>query len=526
MEESLAARAVFAVRNLRRLAGTGPLPEVWVSVPDPAVTVTTLPDVRDADLDAVAVLNASRTSPVDPETTAFDYRVVAEEEKNGAKVKRAVALAAPKEAVEALREAFAEAGVELTGSTTRRLAAPGLLMTGAEACEWANYAILEINPEASVLTIMQNGVPALQRAFNFGLVQMMSDAIAELSLTDEERPNETAAARHRRLEEDAKHLFADRSINPAMADRLAAALEANVERALKYLERTLGYYDRVEQGAAPEGILVVAAHGIVEEIVRAVTERTGLPCRKQILESVAGTDTEEGVLAARCNFKSSALVDAAGMALADNRLPNLLDPPAERRARARMRTIVRAASAAIAVLACGAIAFAGWCGLEHHRVSAELEAVRGELAQIAEPMTPELLATETAALTQLETRAFATLQRRRFASILSTVAGLRPDELFVRSIEFAPEGDPAEQKSKTTDRRRSKNRDRAAQPEAPKSLLAIRATAYGSAQDRETAMAQFISRLESAAPGATLTVARDEADKTGYTYLIRLKGGF
>lgn len=515
-------RARFASNLIRSIVEKPSDCDIWAGLSESDVYVLTLPLVKDADLDAVALLNASRVAPINPEETNFDYRLLGRTPGGEVPSQRAAAVSASQATCEAWQAAFAEAGIELTGLTSAGLAS-GLLCSRQPAREgWETYGFLTLDATESALTIIDNGAVVLQRTFNFGMDQLLADAVDRLAITEEADPAESAEERRDRLTIQVKQIFADGNVSKTYGDILVASLDGAVDRAVKYLERTFNYFERVEHGSAPQGLYVTADNGVVQVLVRSLEEKLGIHCECRLVDELTVEGAQDQVHAVREQFKSVALYEAAGLACADERTPNLLDLPADRRRRAKLRRIVRAATAALGVCTVAALGFAAWCGiswLEDGRLLAERQQ---QLAAIGKPLTAKDVENEMKRLETLEIQGVGVLERRRFAGLLGELAAVRGSEVYIRSVELVPGEDLAGTVQKSASAR-SKQKQ---QEEKPQTLVVVHVSLYGSAQEREAAFAEFINRLERLNRGGTMTVVTEESQDNGVAYAVRMNGGF
>ena len=251
-------------------------------------------------------------------------------------------MSASQEGCEVWRSAFEKAGIKLAGLSSQELV-PALLACRTPVDEsWTTYAYMTVDAGESVLTIIENGRVALQRNFNFGMDQLLADAVERLSVTEEYDPNESPDDRRARLMLRVKQIFADEELLKTHGDMLASSLDAGVDRCIKYLERTFSYYERVEHGAAPMGLCLTADHGFAQVLARSLESKLGIPCKVRLPNAYLVDGAEDRVHGIPENFKCVAAFEALGLACSNETTPNLLDLPAERRMRARMRRLVRA----------------------------------------------------------------------------------------------------------------------------------------------------------------------------------------
>ena len=476
-------RAGFAARVIRSVVDKPNDCDVWANLAESVVYVLTLPVVKDADLDAVALLNASRVSPINPDETNFDYRLLGR-----------------------------------TAGTDELV--PALLACRTPVDEsWTTYAYMTVDAGESVLTLIENGRVALQRNFNFGMDQLLADAVERLSVTEEYDPNESPDDRRARLMLRVKQIFADEELLKTHGDMLASSLDAGVDRCIKYLERTFSYYERVEHGAAPMGLCLTADHGFALVLARSLESKLGIPCKVRLPGAYRVEGAEDRVHGIPENFKCVAAIEALGLACSNETTPNLLDLPAERRMRARMRRLVRAGMVALGAATVCMLGIAAWCGLAWVEDGQALDQSRRQLVAIGTPLTARAVDGEMQRLEALESRGVAVLERRRFAGLLGELAAVRGDDVYIRSIELVPAGEAVSE-----DKKKSSRNER--NEKARQTLVVVHVSLYGSAQEREASFAEFINRLEGLNRGGTMTVVTEDSVDNGVAYAIRMSGGF
>lgn len=511
-------RAGFAARVIRSVVDKPNDCDVWANLSESVVYVLTLPVVKDADLDAVALLNASRVSAINPDETNFDYRLLGRTAGTDVPSLRAIAVSASQEGCEVWRSAFEKAGIKLAGLSSQELV-PALLACRTPVDEsWTTYAYMTVDAGESVLTIIENGRVALQRNFNFGMDQLLAGAVERLSVTEEYDPNESpddrrapdasrqADLRRRRASEDARR-------------HARSSLDAGVDRCIKYLERTFSYYERVEHGAAPMGLCLTADHGFAQVLARSLESKLGIPCKVRLPNAYLVEGAEDRVHGIPENFKCVAAFEALGLACSNETTPNLLDLPAERRMRARMRRLVRAGMVALGAATVCMLGIAAWCGLAWVEDGQALDQSRRQLVAIGTPLTARAVDSEMQRLEALESRGVAVLERRRFAGLLGELAAVRGDDVYIRSIELVPAGEAVSE-----DKKKSSRNER--NEKARQTLVVVHVSLYDSAQEREASFAEFINRLEGLNRGGTMTVVTEDSVDNGVAYAIRMSGGF
>lgn len=552
---TLENKARFASDVIRSLTDNPADCDIRVGLPDYDVYVLTLPELDGEALDAVALLNASRISPVNPEEISFDYRLqnanpanpttdglgsFADTKKDASQeaskkklqnslskeepaTRKATAVSASSAAVQAWKKAFADCGIRLSVLTSERLATGLLCARYPKKNHWPVYALLAVDRDESGLTIVDRGEVVLQRTFNFGTEQLLSDAVDRLA-EDEENAglsSETFEERRERLLVKAKQIIAEGRVDDADGMLMSQSIEAAVERYVKYLERTFNYYERVEHGSASHGLYIVADHGVVQALVRSFEEKLGMPCERRVVDSIVVQEAAGAVIKVRECFKSLALYEATGLACADDRTPNLLELPADRRRFAKLKHAVRIASGVFGVLTVASLGFAAWFGSAWTEEAEKLKVKEAELTSIGKVLTASDLESAMGRLETLEREGVAVLERRRFAGLLGELAAIRGD-VYIRSVELT-HGEDLEEAAKQRNRRQV---NRNGEKTKPADVLDIRVSLYGSAQERESLLAEFIKRLEHFSKGGTITVQSEKSQDPGALYAIRMTGGF
>lgn len=492
--------------------------EIWTSLADSDVSVLTLPVVNGEELDAVALLNASRTVKIDPLRSVFDYRVQAKVMVEGIAQQRALAVSAPTTSVSAMKEAFEASGLRLTGLTSSSFSVNGIFSAGFEKSPWQHYAVLQIENDVSVLSLIEAGTVVLLRTYNFGMRQFLSDVIDHLSLTDTGRFDEDPDQRAERLAKEAERIFSTSRANDENRRLIEEALQSNIDRAVKYIDRTFSYYERMEHGLSPEGMLFISDFGIADVIGRAVESRFGIPCQHCYMSGSVLPEVKEQAEEIREQFKTPLFFSTAGLALANSTMPNLLELPAQRRQKARQCRLVKQIRRAVLAFSAAAVLFSVWCGIAAMQTLGELQTLQEVHRSMGDAYTAQVLREETSALRALEAAGLTQLERRRAASMLAALAELRSEAIYVTSVTYQA----------SSDQTRSLERREPSRREAPNAGLpatvTLKVSVYGNAQTRESALAEFINRLQAAEPDMRLSIQREESDWGGAAYLIRLTG--
>lgn len=515
--ETLLKQALFAAQALEAFAPDYRQCELWTEMPESDVSILTLPKVKPEEMDAVALLNANRTVKVDPQRSVFDYRIQSESLLQGVPQLRALGLSAPASLVAETKDACVNAGLKLAGLTSSKFSVESIFSSGFERSPWQSYAVLQVESEVSDLAIIEGGVVVLLRTFNFGMKQFLADVIEHLALTDLGNVDEDLDRRQKRLAKEAERLFTTSSESDENRQLIDTALQANIERAFKYIERTFGYYERMENGRMPEGMIFIADLGVGEVIGRMVETRMGVPCIVRHMNGPMRPEVEGQVDKIRQRFKSPMLFNTVGLALANDHLPNLMELPEARRRRKKVEKALRALKLGTTGVCATLLAFGAYCGWSWMDAKNQLQALEAQKAQLPVVLTAADLDREMATLKGLEAQGAALLDRRRFAALLAELADIRSDDVYITGVEYHPEGVKTR-----TDRRRSAQEQNA----TPMSLLVLHTLFYGNAQTREAALADMINRLEGIAGQTKLTVHKEESAAGGAAYVIRLTGRF
>lgn len=546
-------KARFASAVIRGLVDDPASCDIRLGLADSDVYVLNLPAVGDEETDAVALLSASRISPVNPEENSFDYRIQrtpgtsdtsdgigssADSKKQASQEaekklqnslskeepasRKATAVSASTAIVNAWKKAFADCGITLSAITSERIASALLCARYPKKNNRRIYGLLAVDREESGLTIIDNGTVVLQRTFNFGVEQLLAEAVDRLSEKSPADATETEAQRRERLLHEAKNILSAGEVHTTENIELSESIQAAVERYVKYLERTYNYYERVEHGTVPEALYIIASHGVVQALVQSFEDKLGVPCERSVIDRIVAKGAEAQMLEVRNQYKSLALYEAAGLACADEHTPNLLELPAERRRKAKLKRAVRIVSAVFGVLGVLSLGAAAWFGSAWMEESDKLKLKEAELASIGKPLSAADLQNEMTSLEALEREGVSVLERRRFAGLLGELASVRGADVYIRSVELTPGEDLAEAAKKRNRREVNRNGEKT----KPADVLDLKVSLYGSTQEREAALAEFIKRLESFSKGGTITVMPEKSQDQGASYAIRMTGGF
>lgn len=483
--------------------------DLWTYLEPNEVNVLKVPTVGEAELDSVVQLHANKQMKFDPQTMMMDYRVL----ERGAEQTIVLVLTVYQEALETFVKVFEANGLSLNGITSLKLAAASAFDPDIEQIPWKTYAIWSVAAEVSYLTLVKQGVPVLVRSFNYGNKQLFGDVAEQLTLNLSAEDLTSSLHEHAVLNE-VKRLFNSEELMQSEREIINKAIEPNLERAVQYLERTFNYYERVEHGDIPEGVLLVADKGVGRVLSHAFEEAIGLPCHVAYSSLKKSTQAQEEIQKLRDQLKNASVLEGIALATASETIPNLLDLPASRRQSGQTQKILTIARqvtlglCAMALIACVVLAFM-WFG-----VSSELTQKQNQLNQIKEPLTAQSLVRETQALARLQAQAREVAQHQRFAAILGQLGQWQNDRLYFTDIRLARVPETARQ------------RDRNATQKTGEEELLIQLLLMGNAQQRESTLADLINQIKAVHPGNKIQVVAGRADLRGVSYDIRVTGGF
>ena len=511
-------RVECAVRALRTFVPDYAKCKIWAMLLKCEVCILSLPDAKEEERDGIALLKASQQAKFDPADIVFDYRLTTSSKAAKGTALKALGLVGSKATVDHLVESFRRFNVELAGVTSTKFAAATLLSPAFGPMPWKNFATLHISDDLSILSLLSDGEIRQQRTINYGRSLFLSKVTEKLALREAHQNITTDSGRARLL-----HAASALLANPMPTDEerqlLEESLSESIHRMVSYIARTVNYYQRVEKGKPLEGIIVTASHG-VEQALHAEVERTlGIPSIAYEFPAARSEAAEVGMRNIAGLFKSSAMVSAISMGFADESIPNLLATPEVRRAQRRFHLVQNAVAATVGVISATLVAAGLYLAWGWWSAVKDASVLKRQLAAVTKPITPAMLKSETAKLAALEKDGAELLKKRRFAALMAEIAAIKGDDIFITSMTLT---DAA---ASGTSRGSSHNSRSLAQA-AGLRVLTISALLYQTPAERETALANFLSRLEAGVKQATITVRREENKGSGFPVVIRMEGSF
>lgn len=511
---SIAQRVAVVARALKSFAPDYAKCRVWTMLNKIELCLITLPPVKEAERDAVALLKVGQQTKFDTADLCFDYRLQSSPAKG--EEASAVAVVASRRAVEELVAAFKKAGIPLTGITTPKLSPMILLDPKFGRAPWQNLATVHIADDSSSICIISNHQLKQHRTINFGRSLFLSRIVDRLANADGTISANTESGRMKLLHE-ANELLANHAPNEAERQTLSDALDDNVRRIVSYITRTVNYYLRVEKGVPLEGLLITASHGVGSAIHTEVEHSLDLRCAPYSFPGRRSTAADAAIRSITEQFKTSTMVDAIGLGFADaDHIPNLLDTPSLRRTKRRHSLVRRVASWAVMGLSAALLLSGGYFVWEWYDASEALARKEAQYSTIRQPLTPEMLRTQTAKIAQLERTGAELLKKRRFAALMAEVAAIKGDGIYITGMSM---NDAAQDASVNANRRDAK-------PRSGRRVLTISALLFQTPQEREAALASFLTRLEANLKDAAITVRRDPPTDGGIPVVIRMEGNF
>lgn len=516
---NLKERAACAVRALKSFAPDFARCRVWAMLEKAELSLLTLPPTKtEEERDAVALLKASQQTKYDAADLCFDYRLQ-ENVVKGADV-HAVGLMGSQKALSDLVAAFKEGGVTLAGVTSTKLSSAILLRPAFGPQPWNSFATLHLSDDCSVLSIFSGGRMVQQRTINFGRALFLSKVTERLALQDMGRDVNTDSGRARLLHA-ANTLLANDHPTDEERQLLADSLDDSTHRMVSYITRTVNYYQRVEKGLPLEGLLVVASHGIEQALHAEIERSLGITSLPYLCPTACSADAEAAMHAITAQFKFAAMIDAIALGFADDeRIPNLLETPDVRRTNRRYALVRKAAAITVGVLSGVLIAAGLYFAWGWHEASADAALKEKQLAAITKPLSPAMLRSEATKLASLERDGAELLKKRRFAALMAEVAAIRGDDIFITGMTLT---DAASAPDARSNRRNNRNNDAAS---SGRHVLTISAELFQTPAERETALANFLNRLETSMKDAVITVRRDAGTSGGFPVVIRMEGSF
>lgn len=510
---TLTDKATFAAEAVKKFAPDVRRCEVWADFCISDSAILKLPRVEGEALDAVAGLHLAKSVKFDDTTQVFDYRVQGD---LGEKALSALAVCASQSDIADIQAAFRSAGVPLKGLTSGRFAVKTLIADNPfYAMPWNQTMVLQFTPDITIISILNGRQLALQRTISWGHDLFYGDLIRRLeseldlsAMSPEEAYNE-AFRRARGLLESGQR-------TPEEEKLIDDAMSGSLDRVLKYIERTVNYYRRVENGPEPEGLLAVVGSGLRRAIGEAVDDAFGMETRGYSLNESGeiDADTFSTLLHYRNDGRSFQSVGAAGLALVNDRIPNLLEPPAVRRRAASQKRYGRIVLGSIAAVCAVTAGLAAWQGLRWFEAKNELASQEAVKASIGRLYTADDLYRLTGELTRAEQQAENRLKRRRFAALLVELGEVRVPQTYFKEIRVEP--------SQSSESRRARNAKQE-EPKLPQTAVVLTVDVLAKAKEREAVLADLIGRLEARFPTLKLNVNRTVGNETG-SVVIRMEG--
>lgn len=516
---NLKESAACAVRALKSFAPDFARCRVWAMLAKAELSLLTLPPTKtEEERDAVALLKASQQTKYDAADLCFDYRLQ-ENVVKGADV-HAVGLMSSQKTLSDLVAAFKESGVTLAGVTSTKLSPAILLRPAFGPQPWNSFATLHVSDDCSILSIFSGGRMVQQRTINFGRALFLSKVTERLALQDMGRDVNTDSGRARLLHA-ANTLLANDHPTDEERQLLADSLDDSTYRMVSYITRTVNYHQRVEKGLPLEGLLVVASHGIEQALHTEIERSLGITSLPYLCPIARSADAEAAMRAITAQFKFAAMIDAIALGFADDeRIPNLLETPDVRRTNRRYALVRKAAAITVGMLSGVLIAAGLYFAWGWNEASADAALKEKQLAAITKPLSPAMLRSEAAKLASLERDGAELLKKRRFAALMAQVAAIRGDDIFITGMTLT---DAASAPDVRSNRRNNRNNDAAS---SGRHVLTISAELFQTPAERETALANFLNRLETSMKDAVITVRRDAGTSGGFPVVIRMEGSF
>ena len=416
--------------------------------------------------------------------------------------------------------AFKESGVTLAGVTSTKLSPAILLRPAFGPQPWNSFATLHVSDDCSILSIFSGGRMVQQRTINFGRALFLSKVTERLALQDMGRDVNTDSGRARLLHA-ANTLLANDHPTDEERQLLADSLNDGTHRMVSYITRTVNYYQRVEKGLPLEGLIVVASHGIEQALHAEIERSLGITSLPYLCPIARSADAEAAMRAITAQFKFAAMIDAIALGFADDeRIPNLLETPDVRRTNRRYALVRKAVAITVGVLSGVLIAAGLYFAWGWNEASADAALKEKQLAAITQPLSPAMLRSEAAKLASLERDGAELLKKRRFAALMAQVAAIRGDDIFITGMTLT---DAASAPDARSNRRNNRNNDAAS---SRRHVLTISAELFQTPAERETALANFLNRLETSMKDAVITVRRDAGTSGGFPVVIRMEGSF
>lgn len=507
--------------------------DLWVQAPSERTHchVLELPDLKGAELDAVALLQANKQQPIHPDTMRFDYRTTGPWDASRPNAVAALGLAGDTELVEQLKNDFGRRGIRLAGIAAHAFSVCGYANSELLPSPWKTYVVFSFSSDASLLSVFHEKHLLLQRNLGCGILPLarsVSDArlhAADPTVEGEACEVDFGAARRRgptvrsgeaTTSRDVDHLLNARNLSTDELDAVDAVLGEALDRVVAYLERSIDYFERRNYNVSIEGIVIAAPHTISRLVARRIEESLRLPTSEFLFPEEATPKAATAMQAIVHSPRAGLLFDAVGLSYTSPSVPNLLACPDERREEVRQKRITHGILVTALVLCLTSFTIALWMGFSWWNNLSDVRAAKETLASLQPEATVVGLEAKKDENEQLVTKLARIKSMDRYPAFLATLSLLRPDRVYLTRVARVDRVNPPG----TGMSPRPSPQKPASDGKAPVSpyVIELDGMIVGDALEQELLLAKFLKRIKTKpyAHDLKLELSHPEADRLAF----------
>ncbi len=508
--------------------------DLWVQAPADRTHayVLELPDLKGEELDAVALLQASKQYPVRPDTMRFDYRTTGAWDASRTNTVAALGLTGDVELLETLKNDFGRHGVRLAGVAAHAFSVCGYAHAGLLDAPWKTYVVLSFSSDSSLLSVFHEEHLLLQRNLGCGILSLarsVSDAhlhAADLTAEGEAcavdfgknpaRPAPMAGPGDATTARDVEHLLNEHNLTEGELDAVDAVLGDALDRVVAYVERSIDYFERRNYNVPVEGIVIAAPHTITRLIARRIEENLRLPTSEFLFPEGATPKTQAALRAISRSPRAGLLFDAAGLSFTSPAVPNLLACPDERREEVRQKRITHGILVAALGLCFTSFAIALWGGLSWWNALSDVRAAQEVRATLQPEATVARLEAKKDENERLVTELARIKSMDRYPAFLATLSVLRPEGVYLTRVARVDREHPpgSGMPPRPSPQKGSAQKGKDANPASPY-VIELDGMIVGDALEQELLLAKFLKRLKTQpyAHDMELELSTPEADR-------------
>lgn len=469
--------AQFLKSEISLFCGTGKTVKIWglISAENIEVRHIRIPKVPGKEIANAVYWTIKKEVPFDEKENFIDFEVQGEVIEQGINKIAIMAYLAPVREVEAIRRLFSNAEMPLTGITIIPFAIQNLFRNGWCDNYEDKFAILFIGNDFSRIDIYSRGnlvmtrdikaginsmIDSLIEGYNQKLMQKSSvpagDLPEETTITDIQIDRADAQEMLFSLAPDFKGESESDKYKTVNKEEIFSMTIPAVERAVRQVERTFGYYSTLPGGEKIEKLYVSGVLSVYAPLIKYIEDQLGI--KTEMLDVFKQQDfLLSGDKKIVSNADKIALVPALGAALSENKSTlNLIYTYKYKKKEADDKRINHniLISFAAAILICALIF--GYQNYVIRKKETTLSSLQHRMVQ-----TPYLNRemVKNVALSVKEQQEILKVYSSRYEgmAVLSELSGITPPEIRFQRLKislggFSPEGMPAEPTGEVNER--------------------------------------------------------------------------